>query len=415
MKTEISSTVQSQAKYKPRLLHELAKKIVLSKLESMHRGLLQIIDNSHIYQFGEANNSDIKATITVRDPSFYASLAFGGSVGVGEAYIRGDWDCNNLTRLVRLFVINRDVLDDVDAGVSSISAIFNKCFHWLNKNTRQGSRRNISAHYDIGNDLFKLMLDPTMMYSSAIYEHPESSLEQASIHKMETLCQKLKLTENDHLLEIGTGWGGFAVYAASHYGCQVTTTTISNEQYNYAQQLIRFNQLEDKINLLKEDYRDLQGQFDKLVSIEMIEAVGLEHLDVYFEKCSSLLKPEGIMCLQSITIQDQRYEQARKEVDFIQKYIFPGGSLPSITAITQSLTRTTDMCVYDIHDIGQHYAKTLRDWRERFFKHENKVRSLGYDERFIRLWEFYLCYCEGGFRERAISTVQAVISKPSYR
>lgn len=415
MKSNIVSSIQSQVKTKPRLLNQLAKRIVLSKLESMNKGLLQIIDDDQIYEFGEPDKNDIKAKITVRDTSFYASLAFGGSVGVGEAYIRGDWDCNDLTSLVRLFLINRDVLDNVDKGVSSINGLINKCFHWLNKNTHQGSRRNIAAHYDIGNDLFKLMLDPTMMYSAAIYPEADSILEEASVNKMETLCQKLELTEDDHLLEIGTGWGGFAVYAASKYGCDVTTTTISNEQYHYAKQLIQDNNLEDKITLLKEDYRDLEGQFDKLVSIEMIEAVGLNHLDVYFDKCSSLLKPEGLMCIQTITIQDQRFEQAKNEVDFIQKYIFPGGSLPSVTAITQSLTRVTDMCVYELNDIGRHYARTLHDWRERFFKQENIVRNLGYDESFIRLWEFYLCYCEGGFLERSISTVHIVINKPYYR
>ena len=415
MKNNIVTSIQNQTKTKPRLLNQLAKRIVLSKLENMNTGLLQIVDEGQIFQFGEPDLSDLKSTITVRDASFYSSLAFGGSVGVGEAYVRGDWDCNDLTTLVRLFLINRDVVDDVDKGSSSFSAIMNKGFHWLNKNTPTGSQRNISAHYDIGNDLFELMLDSTMMYSSAVYADSESSLEEASLNKMHRLCQKLELSEQDHLLEIGTGWGGLAIYAATQYGCRVTTTTISKQQYDYTKQLIIEKGLQDRITLLLEDYRDLQGQYDKLVSVEMIEAVGLEHLDVYFEKCSSLLKSDGLMCLQAITIQDQRYEQAKNEVDFIQKYIFPGGSLPSITAISQALTRATDMSVYNIDDIGLHYARTLRDWRERFFQYENKVRKLGYDESFIRLWEFYLCYCEGGFLERSISTVQAVISKPAYR
>ena len=415
MKNNIVTSMQSQIKSKPRLLNQLAKRIVLSKLENMNSGLLQIVDDGHVFQFGDPDLSGLKSTITVRDPSFYSSLAFGGSVGVGEAYVRGDWDCNDLTTLVRLFLINRDVVDDVDKGSSSFSAIMNKCLHWFNKNTRTGSRRNISAHYDIGNDLFELMLDTTMMYSSAVYPDSGSSLEEASVNKMQKLCEKLELSEQDHLLEIGTGWGGLAIYAASHYGCRVTTTTISKQQYDYTLQLIKEKGLQDKIKLLLEDYRDLHGQYDKLVSVEMIEAVGLEQLDIYFEKCSSLLKPEGLMCLQAITIQDQRYEQAKNEVDFIQKYIFPGGSLPSITAISQALTRATDMSIYDVDDIGLHYAWTLRDWRERLFKYENKIKKLGYDESFMRLWEFYLCYCEGGFMERSISTVQAVISKPLYR
>jgi len=415
MKNNIVTSIQNQIKTRPRLLNKLAKRIVLSKLECMSIGLLQIIDDGQIFQIGDQSSDNLKATVTVRDPSFYSSLAFGGTVGVGEAYVRGDWDCNDLTTLVRIILLNREVLDDVDKGSSSISAIMNKLFHWFNKNTRTGSRRNISAHYDIGNELFELMLDDTMMYSSAVYPDSDSSLEDASINKMHRLCEKLELSEDDHLLEIGTGWGGLAIYAATHYGCRVTTTTISKEQHDFVENLIKQKGLQDKITLLLEDYRDLQGHYDKLVSVEMIEAVGLEHLDVYFEKCSSLLKPEGLMCLQAITIQDQRYEQAKKEVDFIQKYIFPGGSLPSITAISQALTRATDMSIYNIDDIGRHYARTLHDWRERFFQHENKVKKLGYDESFIRLWEFYLCYCEGAFIERSISTVQAVISKPSYR
>jgi len=334
MKNNIVTPIKNRSKTRPRLLNQLAKRIVLSKLENMNTGLMQIVDDGHIFEFGNPASSELKATITVRDSSFYSSLAFGGSVGVGEAYVRGDWDCNDLTTLVRQILINRDVLDNVDKGSSSFSAIMNKCFHWLNKNTRTGSQRNISAHYDIGNDLFELMLDKTMMYSSAVYPDSEASLEEASIYKMEKLCQKLELSEQDHLLEIGTGWGGLAIYAATNFGCSVTTTTISQQQHDYAQKLIEEKGLQDKITLLLEDYRDLQGQYDKLVSVEMIEAVGLEHLNVYFEKCSSLLKPEGLMCIQAITIQDQRYEQAKNEVDFIQKYIFPGGSLPSITAIS---------------------------------------------------------------------------------
>jgi len=415
MKNNIVTSIQNQVKAKPRLLNQLAKRIVLSKLESMDKGLLQIVDDDQVFQMGDQLSNDLKVTISVRDPSFYSSLAFGGSVGVGEAYVRGDWDCNDLTNLVRLILINREVLDDVDKGSSSIRGIMNKFFHWFNKNTRTGSKRNISAHYDIGNELFELMLDETMMYSSAVYPDSDSSLEDASIHKLHRLCEKLELSEQDHLLEIGTGWGGLAVYAATHYGCRVTTTTISKQQYDYAHQLIEQKGLQDKITLLLEDYRDLEGQYDKLVSVEMIEAVGLEHLDTYFEKCSSLLKPEGLMCLQAITIQDQRYEQAKNEVDFIQKYIFPGGSLPSVTAISQALTRATNMSIYNIDDIGRHYATTLKDWRERFFQQENKVKKLGYDESFIRLWEFYLCYCEGAFMERSTSAIQAVISKPLYR
>ena len=415
MKSNIIPAQQTQLKPLPRLLDQFAKRAVLSKLEKIDKGRLQIIDDKQIYEFGDADKNPLKATITVRNSSFYSAIAFGGSVGSGEAYFAGDWDCDNLTSLVRLLLINREVLDNMDSGLNRLTAPFNKLFHWLNRNTRHGSRRNIAAHYDIGNELFEYMLDSSMMYSSAIYTSKDCSLEQASIHKLDRICQKLQLDESDHLLEIGTGWGSMAIYAAKHYGCQVTTTTISRKQYDYAQQQIRQQKLEHKITLLFKDYRELSGQFDKLVSIEMIEAVGLDSLNTYFDKCSGLLKPDGIMCLQSITIADQRYDQARREVDFIQKYIFPGGSLPSISAMATSIMQATDMRLFNLEDIGPHYARTLHDWRERFFKHESKIRDLGYNDSFIRLWEFYLCYCEGGFRERAIGTVQLLLTKPDCR
>ena len=415
MKSNIIPAQQTQLKTLPRLFDQFAKRAVLSKLEKIDKGQLQIIDDKQIYEFGDPDKNPIKATITVRNSSFYSAIAFGGSVGSGESYFAGDWDCDNLTSLVRLLLINRNVLDNMDSGLNRLTSPFNKLLHWLNRNTRQGSRRNIAAHYDIGNELFKHMLDSTMMYSAAIYTSKDCSLEQASINKLDRICQKLQLDENDHLLEIGTGWGSMAIYAAKHYGCHVTTTTISRKQYKYAQQQIRQQKLEHKITLLFRDYRELTGQFDKLVSIEMIEAVGVDNLDTYFHKCSDLLKPNGMMCLQSITIADQRYDQARREVDFIQKYIFPGGSLPSITAMARSIMQATDMRVFNLEDIGPHYARTLRDWRERFFKHESKIRDLGYNDKFIRLWEYYLCYCEGGFRERAISTVQLLLTKPDCR
>jgi len=414
MKNNIISAIQNQLRVNPTIFKQIAKRIVLSKLEKMNQGLVQIVDGHEIYQFGNPEVTSVKAVITVRDVSFYSSLAFGGSVGVGESYVRGDWDCNDLTSLVRVVLMNRNVLDRFDSGASSFSGVFNRLFHWLNKNTINGSRNNIAAHYDIGNDLFKLMLDKRMMYSSAVFPADDSDLDTAATYKLERICQKLNLTDSDELLEIGTGWGGFAIYAARNYGCHVTTTTISQEQYSYASEQIKLEGLQDKITLLLDDYRDLQGQYDKLVSIEMIEAVGLDNMDVYFSQCSNLLKPGGLMCLQSITIEDQRYEQAKKEVDFIQKYIFPGGSLPSITAISNSVTRSTSMVMLDLDDIGLHYANTIRHWRERFFKNEMQVYKLGYSESFVRLWEFYLCYCEGGFTERSISTIHVLMRKSAY-
>lgn len=414
MKPNIIPQSQAQTREQPRLIDQLAKRGVLSLLNRLQTGHLKLIDGQQMHDFGQPDAA-LKAVVTVRNPSFYSSLAFAGSVGAGEAYFHGDWDCDNLTTLVRILVINRTVLDTMDSGIGKLMAPLNKLLHWFNRNSRRGSRRNIAAHYDIGNSLFELMLDSNMMYSSAIYTDQHNTLELAATHKLDVICQKLKLNENDKLIEIGTGWGGFAIHAACHYGCHVTTTTISQQQYNYTQQRISQLGLEHRITLLKQDYRDLSGQYDKLVSIEMIEAVGQENLDNYFGKCCELLKPEGVLCIQAITIADQRYTQALREVDFIQKYIFPGGSLPSITAMAHSLTRSTDMMIYQLDDIGDDYARTLRDWRERFFQHESQARELGYNDAFIRLWEFYLCYCEGGFMERAISTVHLLATRPGFR
>lgn len=414
MKTSIIPQSQTQTREQPRLIDQIARRGVMSLLARLHTGHIQLIDGQQMHDFGQPD-SMLKAVVTVRNPGFYSSLAFAGSVGAGEAYFHGDWDCDNLTALVQILVINRELLDTMDSGISKLMAPLNKLLHWLNRNSRRGSQRNIAAHYDIGNSLFELMLDSNMMYSSAIYTDQHNTLELASSHKLDVICQKLDLNENDQLIEIGTGWGGFAIHAASHYGCHVTTTTISQQQYTYARQRIKQLGLDHKITLLQKDYRDLDGQYDKLVSIEMIEAVGQENLDSYFNKCCELLKSDGIMCIQAITIADQRYSQALREVDFIQKYIFPGGSLPSITAMAESLTRSTDMMLYQLDDIGTDYARTLRDWRERFFQHESQIRELGYNEAFIRLWEFYLCYCEGGFMERAISTVHLLATRPGFR
>jgi cyclopropane-fatty-acyl-phospholipid synthase len=287
--------------------------------------------------------------------------------------------------------------------------------HLLNRNTRLGSKKNISAHYDIGNDLFELFLDPTMMYSSAYYKDEDMSLEQASIAKLDLICKKLELGPEDHLLEIGTGWGGLAIHAASNYGCKVTTTTISDEQFVLAQARIKENHLEDKITVVKQDYRDLEGQYDKLVSIEMIEAIGHQYMRTYFNKCCSLLKPDGMMLIQAITIKDQLYKEALKDVDFIKKYIFPGGFLPSINAMVKTISDSTDMKLFHLQDIGPHYAKTLNHWRERFFEKLDEIRGLGYSDEFIRLWEYYFCYCEGGFIERDIGTVQMVLTRPENR
>ncbi|GMG87250.1 SAM-dependent methyltransferase [Biformimicrobium ophioploci] len=401
---------------KPRMSSRFARAAVLGKLAGLRGGSLVVEEDGERQAFGEVNaNSGIHVTIVVKDSRFYREIAFGGSIGVGEAYMLGYWSCSSLTNLVRLFVRNRELLEGLEGGLAMLSKPLFHLFAWANRNSRDGSRRNISAHYDLGNEFFRLWLDERMMYSSAVFEDPAMSLEQASEAKLRRICEKLALSEKDHLLEIGTGWGGLAIYAAGNYGCRVTTTTISREQYEEAKARIKAAGLQDRVTLLLEDYRDLKGQYDKLVSVEMIEAIGHQYLDTYFKKCASLLKPDGLMLLQSITINDQRYEAAKKSVDFIQRYIFPGGCLMSVTAMAEALTRVTDMRIFHLDDIGPHYARTLAAWRERFWGKVREIRDMGYPEEFLRMWDYYFCYCEGAFIERYIGDVQLLLTKPLAR
>lgn len=401
---------------RPRRLDRIARRIVLDKLSRLHHGEITLVEAGKRQVFGRADASfPLSATLTINSPAFYSDIAFGGSVGAGEAYIQGCWESSDLVALGRILLRNRDVLDSMDGGAAVLTRPLQKAFHWLNRNTRNGSRRNIAAHYDLGNDFYALWLDPEMMYSCAWYETSDTPLETAAVAKLDRICQRLDLGPGDRVIEIGTGWGGFAVHAARRYGCHVTTTTISREQHAWAQRRIEEEGLGDRITLLLDDYRDLEGQYDKLVSIEMIEAVGHEYMDTFFRKCSSLLKPDGQMLLQAITIADQRYDQARRHVDFIKRYVFPGGFLPSVTAMTSALTRVTDLRAVNVEDIGLHYAWTLRDWRERFFARIDDVRAQGFSDEFIRLWDFYLTYCESAFLERAIGDVQLHAIKPGAR
>lgn len=401
---------------KPTGLDALARRVVRARLESLRNGQIVVSENGRHETYGDVtSNLPLTVQLTIHDPRFYSDIAFGGAVGAGESYIHGRWSCDELTALVRILVKNRDVLLDMDSGTARLTRPLQKMFHWYNRNTRNGSRRNIAAHYDLGNDFYGLWLDERMMYSSAIFEHADRSLEAASVAKLDRICRKLKLSPDDHVLEIGTGWGGFSIYAAENYGCRVTTTTISSQQHDYARDAIAKAGLEQRITLLQSDYRDLEGQYDKLVSIEMIEAVGHEFHDTYFSKCCELLKKDGLMLLQAITIADQHYERAKKTVDFIKRYIFPGGCLTSVTAMSDTLTRVTDMRIVDLEDIGPHYATTLRRWHERFSDSIDQVRGMGFSEEFIRMWQYYLCYCEGAFMERAIGNVQMLMMRPDAR
>jgi len=400
---------------KPTALDGLARRLVLRQLGRLERGELWLRDGDEAHRFGSSSNGGMVAHLTVLDPRFYSELAFGGSIGGAEAYMHGYWRCDDMVALVRLLVQNRTVLDDMEDGAARFTRPLQKLFHWVNRNTHEGARRNIAAHYDLGNDFFALWLDPTMMYSSAIFEQPGMSLHEAQLARLDRICRKLRLQPGDHVLEIGTGWGGFALYAAGNYGCRVTTTTISAEQYELAYRRIVDAGLHDRVTLLLDDFRDLEGQYDKLVSIEMIEAIGHDLLVPYFRKCSELLKPDGAMLIQAITIEDQRYEAYRKSVDFIRRYIFPGGHLPSAAVMTDAVAKHTDMRLLGLEDIGLHYATTLARWRENFFARLDDVRRMGYPEPFVRMWEFYLCYCEGAFLERAISDLQVVFTKPESR
>ncbi len=394
------------------LTSSLLRRGVLNQLNSLRHGQLLIVEGDERLQFGNAS-SPLVGEIHVHDSAAWGLVASGGSIGAGEAFIHGYWTSPDLTAVVRVFVSNLDVLDAMERGLARLNRPLVRALHWLNRNTRKGSQKNIAAHYDLGNELFEQFLDPTMMYSAAQFAGPEDSLEQAQLNKLERICQKLALVPSDHLLEIGTGWGSMALYAASHYGCRVTTTTLSREQYEYTRERIDAQGLQDRVTLLLSDYRDLTGSYDKLVSIEMIEAVGHRFLPTYFQKCADLLKPDGVMLLQAITIREQRYEQARHSVDFIQRYIFPGGALPSVQAMLQIVGRDTDMNLLHMEDFGLHYARTLRLWHDNFRRAHNRLRELGYDDYFLRLWEFYLCYCEGGFLERTIGTAQLLLAKPA--
>ncbi|MFO1418391.1 MAG: cyclopropane-fatty-acyl-phospholipid synthase family protein [Methylotetracoccus sp.] len=392
------------------------RKLLLDRMSRIRDGSLRIVDERGMLECGARTpRCDVAVEVDIADPAAYRSMALRGSIGAGESYMDGQWTCSDLTGLIRILVANRPVLDGLDSGPVRLASPLFRLYHMLRSNTISGSRRNIAEHYDLGNDFYRLFLDETLMYSCALFADQSTSLHQASIAKNELICRKLQLRPSDHLLEIGTGWGGFAIHAARHYGCRITTTTISREQWTLATQRIAEAGLADRVSVLLEDYRHLTGRYDKIVSIEMLEAVGHRYYDGYFARCSSLLNDDGLMLLQTITIAEQLYERAKHSVDFIQRYIFPGGCLPSVAAIADVIARKTDFRIYHLDDIGPHYATTLRHWRERFLENLPEVRTLGFSERFIRMWEFYLCYCEGGFIERAIGNIQMLLTKPGCR
>jgi len=410
MKTLTLDYLPVSVRRKDGWLITLIKKKFYANFSNLEHGNIIFVDGDFTLQCG--NSAEPAATVDVHDDRFYTTLAAGGAVGASEAYMQGMWTCDQLTLLVRVLLRNTSVLRGL--GNAAYKKPLYKLLHLMNRDSVHGSKKNIEAHYDLGNKLFENFLDPTMTYSSGFFEKPDATMQQASTAKLDRICQKLGLSESDHVVEIGTGWGSFALHAARNYNCKITTTTISEEQYQLACQRVKDAGMQDRIEIVKKDYRLLTGQYDKLVSIEMIEAVGLAYLGNYFEKCASLLKPAGKMLIQAITIADQQYEFSKRNVDFIQRYIFPGGALPSVTALTNTATNKTDLRMTALEDITGHYATTMRKWREKFYLNVEQITELGYDNRFLRMWEYYLCYCEGGFEEKSIGCVQAEFTKPTY-
>ena len=381
---------------------------LINKLNKFSSYKINFTDNWGIWTIGEG---DKIINVKILNSDFYLMLFSGGSNGIANAYIKGYWECDDLHELFRAFVKNIELLDSLETGYLKFDVLKNRFMYLLSSNSRSGSKKNIHAHYDLGNDFFKLFLDETMTYSSAIFESENSSLKDASINKLDHICKKLNLNETHHILEIGGGWGSFAAHAAQNYGCEVTTTTISQEQFQYMKKKFLDIGLSDKIHLLNEDYRNLSGRYDKIVSIEMIEAVGDQFLGTFFSVCSKLLIPGGQMCLQSITMPDDRYPKYLENTDFIQTYIFPGSCVPSLAAMKNALSRYTNLTVRHIENIAPHYSKTLLYWLNNFNRNESLIKKLGYDESFCRLWRYYLCYCAAGFQEHYLGDLQILLNK----
>ncbi len=390
------------------------RSLVLPRLGGLTNGLLTLRENGAGTTFGQAAADGLAAEVEVKSPAFWRRVALGGTLGLAESYAAAEWDTPNLTSVVRIVARNASTMDGLESGLAALRRPLDAIRHALRRNTRSGSRRNIAEHYDLGNDFFRLMLDPTMTYSCGIFERPDAILEDASIAKIDRLCRLLRLGSNDHLLEIGAGWGTFAIHAASRYGCRVTTTTISAKQLAWIRQRVAETRLSDRVTVLHSDYRDLTGRFDKIVSVEMLEAVGAAFYETFFAKCSSLLGDEGLMALQVITIADARYDQHVRGVDFVKRYVFPGSNIPSITALLQAATRASDLTLRRLEDIGPHYATTLAAWRENLARNHDAVAKLT-DERFRRIWHFYLGYCEAGFAEGYLGDAQMLWAKPRGR
>ena len=399
---------------KATFLTSVFKNGLKKKLSHLNVGCINVKDGNDKFSFGDTG-SELRVNVQVHSQEFYVMTGSGGAMGIAEAYILGYWTSDDVVMLMRIILKNRSIMLSLNNGFAKILSPINKLIHRSRQNTLKGSKENILAHYDLSNDFYKLWLDPTMTYSCAYFKDTNTTLEDASIEKLDRMCRKLNLSEKDNILEVGTGWGSFSIHAAKNYGCSITTTTISDAQYEYAKARVLEEGLESKINVINKDYRKLDGQYDKIVSIEMIEAVGYEYISEYFRKLSSLLKPDGLMALQGITYNDQNFDTYKDSVDFIKKYIFPGSCLISISQIIDVIKNKTDLSMIDMEDITRHYAETLNRWRKNFMSVLPEVKEMGYSKAFINMWEFYFLYCEAGFLERNIGDVQMVFAKSGAR
>ncbi len=399
---------------RPGTLDLLARTAAMSRLSALREGDLTLVEGSRRSRFGRPGHP-LAATITVHDPRFWRAIALGGTVGAAEAYADGWWSADDPARVVRAVLASGGAGGALENGLARLGAFADRWAHRFRRNSRAGARRNIRDHYDLGNDFFALFLDETLTYSCGIFERPGATLREASEAKLERVCQKLQLSPASHVLEIGSGWGGFAIHAASRHGCRVTTTTISRAQQEAARRRVREAGVEGRVEVLLRDYRDLDGSYDRLVSIEMIEAVGWEYYETFFRACSERLAPDGLMLLQAITIQDQAYEARKREADFVKRHVFPGACIPSVTALCSAATRASDMRLFHLEEIGPHYATTLRLWRERLLTRRGEALAQGKDESFFRMFELYLAWCQAGFEERYLGDVQMLFAKPASR
>ncbi len=416
MPETLLSNEQTTTSYRP--YNRFFETLVQRSLQGMNKGFLRVtLPDGRRWVFGEPG-TEVEASIVIRDPELFRQCVLFGDVGFGESFVDGHWETDQLTNVIRWMILNVEMNPSMSGSRRRLSPVnwlqsINRLLHTFRSNTRRGSRKNIRAHYDLSNEFFQLFLDPSMTYSAGLFERADESLERAQWRKYDRLCRKLQLKNTDHVLEIGCGWGGFALHAARHYGCRVTGITVSTEQLEYAKARVQNEGLSDQIEIRFQDYRSLQGSFDKIVSIEMLEAVGHEFLPVYFAKCHEVLKPHGLVGLQVITCQDSRYNELRQSVDWIQKHIFPGSLLPSVSALNAAVHKTGDMVLHHLEDLAPHYVKTLRTWRANLKTRAVDVRRLGFDERFERKWEYYFSYCEAAFAMRNIAVLQMVYTRPN--